>query len=655
MKLFAILCVASLAALVPPVLAADRRLDPPKDLDGFFPWAPPASPEAWTARKSRVREQTQASLGLWPLPARTPLRAVIHGLVERDDYTVERVFFESAPGFYVTGSLYRPKSGVGGVGVTGRRAGVLSPHGHWPGGRFMEEGEAGVKRELETGAEVFAEAARSPLQARCVHLVRMGCVVFHYDMLGYADSVQIGMEVAHLFKSQRPELNGPNDWGLFSPRAEGWFQSVMGLQTWNSIRALDFLSSLPEVDARRIGVTGASGGGTQTFLLGAVDDRPAALAPAVMVSTAMQGGCTCENASGLRVGTGNIELAALWAPKPMLLTSANDWTREISSKGFPELRGHWERQGGLGRIALHDRTEFGHNFNAPSRAAMYAWFNQHLGLNLPVHALVEKDFRRLSQAEMTVWTGEHPPPSGEAAGLPLEKRVLKWWREDAETQLAGQPEVAAAGWRVVLGRTVEETGRNFGWEAAAVTKVDHGDYTEHRGPVVNLSHGEEVPCTFLYPKNWNGEVVVWLDGSGMPSPGALAEVRAGRAVALSPLFAPGIDRNPLVQNPRESAAYTYGYNHSLFARRVHDALTLIEFCRTRDQYPAASVRLIARGPHAAVGVATAFLARDILAGADVEPTDFLFAEAVDFQDIRFLPGAIKYGDLPVLRRLAGLP
>jgi hypothetical protein len=141
----------------------------------------------------------------------------------------------------------------------------------------------------------------------------------------------------------------------------------------------------------------------------------------------------------------------------------------------------------------------------------------------------------------------------------------------------------------------------------------------------------------------------------MPSPGALAEVRAGRAVALSPLFAPGLDRNPLVQNPRESAAYTYGYNHSLFARRVHDVLTLIEFCRTRDQYPAASVRLIARGPHAAVGVATAFLARDILAGADVEPTDFLFAGAVDFQDIRFLPGAIKYGDLPVLRRLAGLP
>ena len=91
----------------------------------------------------------------------------------------------------------------------------------------------------------------------------------------------------------------------------------MGLQTWNSIRALDFLLGLPDVDPSAIGVTGASGGGTQTFILGAVDDRPAVAFPAVMVSTAMQGGCVCENCSYLRVGTGNIELAGLFAPKPL--------------------------------------------------------------------------------------------------------------------------------------------------------------------------------------------------------------------------------------------------------------------------------------------------------------------------------------------------
>lgn len=640
--------LASIAA------AADVRLLPPKDLDGSFPWSPPANAEAWPARAQRVREQALATLGLLPLPSRSPMNPRIHGRVEREEYTVERVIFESAPGFFVTGSLYRPKPGLGSAGSDGKRAAVLCPHGHWPDGRFMDESAAGVKKELDTGGEVFTEAAHSPLQARCVHLARLGCVVFHYDMLGYADSVQIGMEVAHTFKAQRPDMNEADGWGLFSPRAEGWFQSVMGLQTWNSIRALDFIESLPEVDPKRIGVTGASGGGTQTFLLGAVDPRPAAIFPAVMVSTSMQGGCTCENASGLRVGTGNVELAALFAPKPMMITSADDWTKEISTKGFPELRSHWNHLGAPDHVALHNRTEFGHNFNAPSRAAMYGWFNTHLGLDLLPPALVEKDFRRLSRDELTVWTADHPAPSGAAIGPDFEKRLLQMWADDAETQLATRPDVAATGWQVVLGRTLAETGTHFSWDGGAATKIDRGEFTEVRGPVGNPTHGEEVSAVFLYPKNWNGDVVVWLDGTVAPSADVFAEVRAGRAVAMSRLFAPDLMANPLVKNPRQAPAYTFGYNRPLFAQRVHDVLTLIQFCRTREQHPAKSVRLVARGPVAAIGTAAAFLARHALVGADVEKSDFRFESVDDFRAAAFLPGALKYGDLPALRRLAGL-
>ncbi len=128
-------------------------------------------------------------------------------------------------------------------------------------------------------------------------LARLGCIVFHYDMVGVADS----QPIAHAS-------------GFADVAAELRLQSAMGLQTWNSIRALDFLLSLPEVDPKRIGVTGASGGGTQTFLLGAIDDRPAVAFPAVMVSTGMQGGCVCENASYLRQGLGNVDLAAVFAP-----------------------------------------------------------------------------------------------------------------------------------------------------------------------------------------------------------------------------------------------------------------------------------------------------------------------------------------------------
>src|SRR5207237_10614445 len=150
---------------------------------------------------------------------------------------------------------------------------------------------------VKQGAEKTIEGGRFHIQARCAQLARMGCVVFHYDMVGVADSKQIEHRK-----------------GFTDADAELRLQSFMGLQTFNSIRALDFLLGLPEVDAKRIGVTGASGGGTQTFILCAIDDRPAVAFPAVMVSTGMHGGCICENCSGLRRDTGNIELAGLFAP-----------------------------------------------------------------------------------------------------------------------------------------------------------------------------------------------------------------------------------------------------------------------------------------------------------------------------------------------------
>ena len=173
------------------------------------------------------------------MPTRTPLNAVIHGKIDRPEYTVEKVYFESVPGFFVTGNLYRPKN------KTGPLPGVLCPHGHWDHGRFIEYSTDKIKHEIVQGAERFEEGGRSVLQSRCVQLARMGCVVFHYDMIGYADSTQIPMAVAHDFAQQRPEMNNADNWGLFSPQADSHLQSVMGLQTWNSIRALDFLLSLP--------------------------------------------------------------------------------------------------------------------------------------------------------------------------------------------------------------------------------------------------------------------------------------------------------------------------------------------------------------------------------------------------------------------------
>ena len=285
----------------------DHRLEPLKDLNGYFPFDVPKTKADWEQRAKELRRRVLVATGLWPMPAKTPLNPQIYGLTKRDGFTVEKVYFESLPGHYVTGLLFRPEGGD-----NQKHPGVLCPHGH--GGRLQDYGEKAMPKLIEQGAERFEKSGRFPKLARCAQLARMGCVVFIFDMEGYADSQQLSNQLIHRFAKQRPEADSKTSWGFFSPQAELRLESVMGLQTWNSVRALDFLCSLPDVDADRVAVTGGSGGGTQTILLCAIDDRPKAAFPQGMVSTSMQGGCTCENCSLLRIGTGNVELAGLFAP-----------------------------------------------------------------------------------------------------------------------------------------------------------------------------------------------------------------------------------------------------------------------------------------------------------------------------------------------------
>ncbi len=641
-------------------LPNDVRLEPLKDLDGYFPFRPSPSPEKWAQRAERVRRQIRVALGLWPMPEKTPLHAVIHGKLDCGDYTVEKVYFESYPGFFVTGSLYRPKGG------SGKMPGILSPHGHWNNGRFYDQGEEVVRKQIVEGAERFEDGGRSPLQSRCVELARMGCVVFFYDMIGYADSLQIPESLAHGFAKQRPEMNTVENWGLFSPQAEAHLQSVMGLQTWDSIRALDFLLSLPDVDPSRVGVTGASGGGTQTFILCALDPRPAVAFPAVMVSTAMQGGCTCENASLLRVDTGNVEFAALFAPKPLGMTAADDWTKEMPAKGFPELKAHYALLGAPENVMLKPLLQFGHNYNYVSRAAMYPWFNRHfkLGLKEPI---VEEGYRRLTASEMTVWDQDHPKPAG---GPDFERKLLRSLADEARNQLNAACEswtqyrqMVAPALEVMIGRNLDEVGQV---EFHEVKTASLGVCQQTCGLLRNLSHGEELPMVVLQPAKPAHRTVIWVDENGksglfqgdQPSPDAQRLLDAGFTVMGADLLFQGeflrngtpFTKTRLVNNPREFAGYTFGYNRTLFAERVQDILTLIRYATEASgtQGRLFVAGLGGAGPWVAAAVAQAGAA---VQAAVVDTGGFRFGKVLDIQDVNFLPGGAKYGDLPGLLAL----
>jgi hypothetical protein len=346
------------------------------------------------------------------------------------------------------------------------------------------------------------------------------------------------------------------------------------------------------VDPQRTAVTGGSGGGTQSMILAAIDDRIQLSFPVVMVSTSMQGGCTCENASLLRVNTGNVEFAALFAPKPQGMNSADDWTKEMATKGFPELQQLYALYGKKDNVYLKRGEHFPHNYNAVTRSAFYTFLNKHFKLGLPA-PVIETDFDPLPPEQLTVWDDQHPAPK---PGVPdFERKLLRWFTEDAEEQLRaaastreGLRKLIGGGVEVVIGRTLAHAG---GVQWNVENRQDRGDYVEIAGKLVNRTYAEEVKLAWLCPKRSDGRAVVWLDSNGKSAlrnavgsvkPAVMKLVQGGAMVIGADLFfqdGEPVKQTRVVKNPREFAGYTFGYNHALFAQRTHDVLSIVSLLR----------------------------------------------------------------------------
>ena len=368
----------------------------PRDLDSHHLFSTPSSRSAWEQRKKELRQQILFSAGLWPMPKKCALNPRVTGRIDAPDYTIENVAIETLPGFYLCGNLYKPK------GRIGRVPGIVNPHGHWVNGRL----------EIEPDVPIAAPPPAPPapgsgnLVSIGVNLARQGFVVFAYDAVGYNDTRQVDHKFA----------NGLQPWL--------WNVSEMGLQLWNSIRVVDFLQSLPEVDKNRIGATGASGGGSQTFLLTAVDDRIKAAVPVNMVSAYMQGGCLCENGPGLRVGTDNVEIAATFAPKPLLMVAATgDWTKNNPTEEWPAVRRVYDLYDAGDRTAVK-QFNYQHNYNVESREAMYAWFGRWLLNDSDKSHFKEKPFTA-DVVAMHVWNDKNPLPADALGESALTESLIK--------------------------------------------------------------------------------------------------------------------------------------------------------------------------------------------------------------------------------------
>jgi hypothetical protein len=344
--------------------------------------------EQWQERAARIRQGILTGAELNPLPRRRPLNPRIHSRRDFDGYSVENIAIESLPGVFVTGNLYIPRD------IKPPYAAMLNPHGHYNWGSIPKD---------DVGEGRF----RKDMQYRCAALARMGVVCFAYDMVGWQEAKNFG-------------------WSHNHPK-------VLKLQLWNSIRALDYLLSRSDVDPARIGVTGSSGGGTQSFLLAAVDDRIALSAPAVMVSAHFNGGCICESGMPIHYGphheAGNVDIAALAAPRPQLLISCGgDWTKNTPTVELPYLQNVYRLFGKENNVENWHVAKEGHDYGYNKRIGLYPFVAKHF--NLDLNRITDKEGKInegfvhiLTQPELTVFDDAHPLPANAVKG---DDAVLQW-------------------------------------------------------------------------------------------------------------------------------------------------------------------------------------------------------------------------------------
>lgn len=621
-------------------LATDASFDPRRaplgylrtlnDGNGFMP---ATGKESWLKRREALRSQIRTATGLAPMPPKGPLHAHVSGKQLRDGYSIERVVLETFPGFYLSGNLFRPapwvpvqadpddvqarKKAWEANRAADRHVGVLCPHGHWTYGRAEPE-----------------------VQKRCKQLARMGSVVFAYDMVGYQDSKLFG----HQFLDQELDLMG---------------FSLLSLQTWNSIRAMDFLTSLPDVDLERVACTGASGGGTQTFILAALDDRLRVAAPIVMVSQDMQGGCACENASNLRIGTDNSEIAALFAPKPQVLVCAHDWTWEFMTKGFPQLQATYALYDAADQVeaAVYD---FPHNYNQTTRERVYEFFAKHL-FKFDPKLSRELPLEAESTAILSTWDDTHPRPTNAVDAAALKTYLAGVVAE----QVKGYEPTNRESWGPIRDMLAAELGSRLALDvprgdrlvvqnngsAAGIdrpsAKLRLGTAPTPRINALRLDPAGIAPraATLVVPPDG---ITKALEAGSSTSTLTNELLNRGHRVLLIDFYNVGENRTPFTATAATEIRHFSCYNRSTAAERVQDIVTALNHLRdSSGGVPVHVVAVGAAGPLATLARAqTPFVATTVI---DANQFDYQLGSLVPAE--MALPGVIRLGGLKALATL----
>ena len=279
----------------------------------------------WNPRKATLKKEVRELLQIDPaLAKRVQAKPILSKIRKFDGYTVQNFALETLPGLYVNGSIYSPAS-------KGKHAVILCPNGHWAGGRY-----------------------NSDEQTRFSTLARMGAVCVSYDLFGWGESALQVTGTAH--RTSAAHI----------------------IQIMNGISILDYMLTRKDVDPKRVGANGGSGGGSQVVLLSVLDDRFTAACPTVNLASHFDGGCPCESGMPIQLaagGTCNPELMATFAPKPVcVISDGGDWTASVPTLEYPYLQRMYGFYNAANKVSNVHLPNEKHDFGVNKRAAVYQFF-----------------------------------------------------------------------------------------------------------------------------------------------------------------------------------------------------------------------------------------------------------------------------------------
>ena len=580
-----------------------------------FAWraTPPDTLEEWEEQRDFTRSQLALAAGLSPMPEMPELKADVWDNANYWGVVIRKVRIETMPGLVCTGNLFFPAK------LKGKAPGILCPHGHWRQGRVNHE-----------------ELGSIPL--RCIMFARLGFVVFAYDMVGYCDNDQI----IHRW---------PSD---LQREAALYGVSPFGLQTWNSLRALDFLCDLPEVDSERIGCTGASGGASQTWTLAALDERIKVLAPVCMLSSHYQGGCMCEEGPLMRLnGVTSFDVLSACAPRPVFLPSVTrDWTVLNPTYEFEALKRVYQLFDAEDAIGgFHADTE--HNYSQETREHVYPWFTHWL-LNQSLRETIPEDKIQMPPLSMLLHSEEPFKATLETTKPALEK-VKAHVCEDALPQLidAGlYPEYQAE--RIPLLGEIVNNDLELADIAMRVTfpkwKINGG--MAHGCLISRREEGDVIPAVWVKPDRPSPKGGICLlvsergkadffEGGDRHAVLQLLMDRGCECLAID-IMGSGETADLISKSPRdESDPLFFAFNPSLFSMRVQDILTCLALLKEQGKE---RITLVGIGEGARAAAIAAALAEPLKAvvlnlnGVEDTPEAWL-------QPLSFQPMIMKVGGM----------